>query len=129
MTKVALAGSGPKKLKPFRRVRIVLSKFDLNACVNHIAVTSKEITKLYKRFRRLDRDGSGTIDRGDLLRIPELAMNPLVDRIISIFHTKEDEELNFKEFIDVLSVFSAREDPKTKLQSMNSLLSFALTLS
>jgi Ca2+-binding EF-hand superfamily protein len=37
----------------------------------------KEIKILYKRFRRLDRSGRGTISADDLTMIPELAMNPL----------------------------------------------------
>ena len=37
---------------------------------------------------KLDRDGSGSIDRDEFLQIPAIANNPLEHRLISIF----DEE-------------------------------------
>ena len=40
------------------------------------------------RFMKLDRDGSGSIDRDEFLQIPAIANNPLAHRLISIF----DEE-------------------------------------
>eukprot|EP00762_Andalucia_godoyi_P001888 ANDGO_06023.mRNA.1 Calcineurin subunit B len=77
--------------------------------------TSKEIKRLYKRFKKLDRDGSGTITADEFLMIPELAVNPLRARVISIFDTDKDETVNFKEFISALSVFSAKGDKESKL--------------
>lgn len=72
-----------------------------------------EIKKLYDRFRKLDRKGRGFIRREDLLKIPELAMNPLVHRIIALFRPSsaiaKDAgvwQINFKEFLKALSVFS-----------------------
>ena len=50
---------------------------------------------------------------GDLLKIPELAMNPLCKRIITLFRPQSSIEkdagvwqINFKEFLKALSVFS-----------------------
>lgn len=40
--------------------------------------------------------------------IPELAMNPLVSRVIALFGAEGDEELDFKQFVQVLSVFSVK---------------------
>lgn len=37
---------------------------------------------------KLDRDGSGTIDKDEFLLIPQIANNPLASRMIAIF----DEE-------------------------------------
>jgi len=37
---------------------------------------------------KLDRDGSGTIDKEEFLQIPQIATNPLASRMIAIF----DEE-------------------------------------
>ena len=75
--------------------------------------TPAEIKKLYARFRKLDRTGRGVIRREDLLKIPELAMNPLCSRIITLFRPASSLandsgvwQINFKEFLKALSVFS-----------------------
>ena len=75
--------------------------------------TPAEINKLYARFRKLDRTGRGVIRREDLLEIPELAMNPLCSRIITLFRPASSLandsgvwQINFKEFLKALSVFS-----------------------
>ena len=48
--------------------------------------TQSEIRRLYRRFRKLDVNKTGGITRAQLLKIPELSMNPLAQRIISLFH-------------------------------------------
>lgn len=53
-----------------------------------LAVSADEINRLRKRFMKLDRDGSGSIDRDEFLQIPQIANNPLASRMIDIF----DEE-------------------------------------
>ncbi|POW19540.1 hypothetical protein PSHT_04571 [Puccinia striiformis] len=52
-------------------------------------VTGDEIQRLKKRFMKLDRDQSGSIDKDEFLQIPAIANNPLASRMIAIF----DEEL------------------------------------
>lgn len=44
--------------------------------------------RLKKRFMKLDKDGSGSIDKDEFLQIPQIATNPLAHRMIAIF----DEE-------------------------------------
>lgn len=51
-------------------------------------VSAAELQRLKKRFMKLDRDGSGTIDKDEFLLIPQIANNPLASRMIAIF----DEE-------------------------------------
>lgn len=48
--------------------------------------------------------------------IPELAMNPLVERVIAIFDTNKDESINFKEFIQALAIFSVDGVKEAKLK-------------
>lgn len=79
-------------------------------------VTPKEIKRLYKRFKKLDKDGNGTITRDEFLMIPELAVNPLVKRVISIFDANNDDCVNFKEFISALSVFNSQSNSQEKLE-------------
>ena len=90
--------------------------------------TQSEIRRLYRRFRKLDVNKTGGITRAQLLKIPELSMNPLAQRIISLFHppppslaaltassaatakppaTRHDT-INFRDFLQMLSNFSDR---------------------
>ncbi|GAA5917649.1 hypothetical protein JCM5296_005670 [Sporobolomyces johnsonii] len=50
--------------------------------------SAPEIQRLKKRFMKLDKDGSGSIDKDEFLQIPQIATNPLAQRMIAIF----DEE-------------------------------------
>lgn len=52
------------------------------------AVSAPELVRLKKRFMKLDKDGSGSIDKDEFLQIPQIANNPLAHRMIAIF----DEE-------------------------------------
>ena len=50
------------------------------------------------------------------MEIPELAANPLLARVLSIFDTNKDDVIEFSEFISALSIFS---DKGTKEQKLN----------
>eukprot|EP01116_Phalansterium_solitarium_P018225 TRINITY_DN4757_c0_g1_i2.p1 TRINITY_DN4757_c0_g1~~TRINITY_DN4757_c0_g1_i2.p1 ORF type:complete len:223 (-),score=69.65 TRINITY_DN4757_c0_g1_i2:236-829(-) len=77
----------------------------------------KEIKKLYKRFKRLDRDNSGTLSTDELMLIPELAMNPLCKRVVAVFQSAaHEDQLNFKQFLVALSVFSPLANPADKMR-------------
>jgi len=75
-----------------------------------------ELHKLHRRFVKLDKDGSGTITADEFLSIPELAGNPLLGRIISIFDTNKDEEIEFNEFVKALATFTNKDDLEGKLR-------------
>jgi Ca2+-binding EF-hand superfamily protein len=49
------------------------------------SVTSNQIERLWSRFTSLDKQQKGYLTREDFLRIPELAINPLGDRIVHAF--------------------------------------------
>jgi hypothetical protein len=69
-------------------------------------VTPKQIERLYSRFTSLDRSDCGTLSREDFLRIPELAINPLCDRIVhSFIADSNDDRVNFRQFMQVLARF------------------------
>ncbi|VBB32134.1 unnamed protein product [Acanthocheilonema viteae] len=53
-----------------------------------VSVSRNQIVRLYSRFLSLDKQGRGYLDRDDFLRIPELAINPLGDRIVDAFFTE-----------------------------------------
>jgi serine/threonine-protein phosphatase 2B regulatory subunit len=64
----------------------------------------------------LDKDGSGTLTIDEFTSIPELAVNPLLERVISIFDTNKDNEIEFTEFISALSTFSDKDNKEGKLK-------------
>lgn len=69
-----------------------------------------EVKRLYKRFQKLDRTQSGTLDTDELLMVPELAMNPLHPRFIAVF-----ENVNFHQFVNNISAFSPSTPPEKKI--------------
>lgn len=83
-------------------------------------VTPNQIERLYSRFTSLDRSDCGTLSREDFLRIPELAINPLCDRIVHSFfaNNSSDDRVNFRQFMQVLAHF--RTIKKTKENKLNS---------
>merc|ERR1712156_434346 len=75
-----------------------------------------EIRRLGKRFKKLDLDGSGSLSIEEFMSLPELQQNPLVRRVIDIFDDDGNGEVDFKEFIQGLSHFSAKGDMESKLR-------------
>lgn len=82
----------------------------------HFIVSAEEIQRLYKRFMKLDKDKSGSIDKEEFLSIPQIANNPLASRMIAIFDEDGGGDVDFGEFIKGLSAFSARGNKREKLQ-------------
>lgn len=81
-------------------------------------VTPSQIERLYSRFTSLDRSDCGTLSRDDFLRIPELAINPLCDRIVhAFFADSSDDRVNFLQFMQVLAHF--RPIKKNKINRLN----------
>ncbi|XP_036365617.1 calcineurin subunit B type 1-like [Octopus sinensis] len=85
----------------------------LDFCSNFDA---DEIKRLGKRFRKLDVDKSGSLSLDELSFFPQSRKNPLVQRVIDIFDTDGNGEINFKEFIDGLSQFSVKGNNEAKLR-------------
>jgi serine/threonine-protein phosphatase 2B regulatory subunit len=77
---------------------------------------AEEIKRLGKRFRKLDTDHSGTLSIDEFMSLPELQQNPLVQRVIEIFDTDGNKEIDFKEFLEGISQFSVRGDKQSKFK-------------
>ncbi|KAL0080333.1 calcineurin subunit B [Phycomyces blakesleeanus] len=84
--------------------------------VNSSNFSAEEIQRLYKRFMKLDKDNSGSIDKEEFLAIPQIANNPLATRMIAIFDEDGGGDVDFHEFIKGLSAFSVRGNQREKLQ-------------
>ncbi|KAI9225955.1 MAG: hypothetical protein DHS80DRAFT_28032 [Piptocephalis tieghemiana] len=76
----------------------------------------EEVLRLFKRFQKLDKDGSGTIPKDEFLSLQQIAHNPLAQRLLSIFDEDGDGNVDFSEFIKGLSAFSANSDKIDKLK-------------
>lgn len=72
--------------------------------------TANQVAMLFQRFQALDKRRIGKITKEDFLAIPELHINPLVDRILSLFDEGGTDEVNFNQFVQVLSVFRSVYD-------------------
>ncbi|KRX23761.1 Calcineurin subunit B type 1 [Trichinella nelsoni] len=79
-------------------------------------VDTEEIRRLARRFKKLDLDGSGALSVEEFMSLPELQQNPLVQRVIDIFDTDGNGEVDFKEFIQGISQFSVKGAKQTKLK-------------
>ena len=96
-------------------------------------VTGNQIERLWSRFTSLDKQDKGYLTREDFLRIPELAINPLGDRIVHAFfrdghansnglgelETRDRDVVNFCDFVRVLAHFRPikKNIEKNKLNS------------
>uniref|UniRef100_A0A6G1SH45 Calcium-binding protein p22 n=1 Tax=Aceria tosichella TaxID=561515 RepID=A0A6G1SH45_9ACAR len=80
-----------------------------------------QIERLYERFKSLDKSGiCGSLSRQDFLRVPELAINPLCDRIVHMFFVDCDEDhdrINFRQFMKVLATFRSSAKPTRSRQA------------
>ncbi len=78
--------------------------------------SQKELKRLHKRFRKLDRNEDGRINVDEFKAMPELQTNPLLERIVELFDVDEDAYVNFDDFITALSIFSIKGSPVDKLR-------------
>jgi len=92
-----------------------LRQSEANLLSENVNFSSKEVQALFARFKKLDRSGAGVISRDNLLKIPELAMNPLVDRIVDCFEADDEGNVTFTAFLQCLSHLSTSGTIREKL--------------
>ena len=76
----------------------------------------EKIKRLSKSFRKLDVNKSQTLSADELMAVPGLQANPLVQRVIDIFDTNGNKEIDFVEFLEGISHFSEAGDTERKLK-------------
>eukprot|EP00794_Sanderia_malayensis_P019913 gene19913-21860_t len=90
---------------------IQLEECDISEISEETGFTAGQIKRLYSRFSNLDKGNLGKLRREDFMRIPELVINPLGERIVGAFFSfnekeeSEDEGINFKDFVRTLAYF------------------------
>ncbi|KAK9314736.1 hypothetical protein V1522DRAFT_406977 [Lipomyces starkeyi] len=92
------------------------SKELIDNLVSSTNFSAEEVDRLRKRFMKIDRDNSGTIDRNEFLAIPAIATNPLASRLIAIFDEDGGGDVDFQEFLTGLSAFSSKGGSDEKLR-------------
>ena len=81
-----------------------------------------EILHLHSRFKELDpkaveEDRNATISKELLLvNLPELAVNPLRERICLMFSSSGDGALTFEDFLDLAAAFGENSSRSTKIE-------------
>jgi serine/threonine-protein phosphatase 2B regulatory subunit len=65
---------------------------------------------------QLDKDKKGKVGRKDFLSLPQMSSNCLVHRLIDIFDKDGSGDVDFREFIMLLSVFSSKGNQEDKLK-------------
>jgi len=78
--------------------------------------TKPELKRLFRRFKKLDTDKSGSLSVAEFLAIPELEHNPLVRRVVATFDADKSGEVDFPEFIQALSVFATTDGKENKFK-------------
>lgn len=88
---------------------------DVQRIQAHVPYSEKEIKRMYKRFFKLDLDATGRVSKQDFLKIPELAANPMAERMMALIDGDSDGTIDFEEFVRALAVFGPGGDPEEKL--------------
>ncbi|KAK7882746.1 hypothetical protein WMY93_028920 [Mugilogobius chulae] len=107
---------------------------DVKELIEETGFSAAHIQRLFERFDLLDRDQMGTLRVEDFEAIPELAMNPIGDRIIGAFFSSGKETVDFPTFVRVLAHFQPTDSNRTKNSSQepynspNRKLQFAFQL-
>lgn len=71
-----------------------------------LSMSDADLRKLFRKFKKLDTDQSGSLSVSEFLAVPELEHNPLVRRIISVVDSDHNGEVDFEEFVAALSVLT-----------------------
>jgi len=112
------------------RPSLLLRDEELAEIQKETGFTANQIERLYSRFTALDKSNTGALSRDDFLRIPELAINPLGDRIVnSFFRHSEEDRVNFRQFVRVLAHFRpVKKNRENQFNSREGKLHFAFKL-
>lgn len=112
------------------RSSLLLREEEIAQIQGETGFTPNQIERLYSRFTSLDRGDCGTLSKDDFLRIPELAINPLGERIVQAFFDESgSDRVNFRQFMQVLSCFRPiKQMTDNRLNSREQKLKFAFKM-
>ncbi|GMT08056.1 hypothetical protein PENTCL1PPCAC_30230, partial [Pristionchus entomophagus] len=100
---------------------------EIETIAHETEFSRSQIVRLHARFVSLDKKGRGFLERDDLKNVPELAVNPLGDRIVDAFFTvggsyddgafASVKRLDFRQFVRVLSFFQPIDRSKKNVHN------------
>lgn len=88
----------------------------VNACYLSNDLTKDDLVRITKNFKKLDLDKSGSVAVEEILRLPKVSKNPLVMRVLDIFDTDRNGEIDLQEFIKGLMIFVSKDNFDAKLK-------------
>jgi len=109
---------------------MLLQKDEIQLISKETGFSASQIKRLYNRFTSLDKDTTGYLTKQDLLRIPELHVNPLCDRIIEVLIDDygQEDKLNFRQFAKVFSTFRRGKSDQSGANSVPNKLKFLYSI-
>jgi len=112
------------------RPSLLLRDEELAEIQKETGFSANQIERLYSRFTSLDKSNNGALSREDFLRIPELAINPLGERLVhQFFRGIEEDRANFRQFVRVLAHFRPlKKNRDNNFNSRDGKLHFAFKL-
>lgn len=88
---------------------------DLRRWKESTMLSDTQIKRFYDRFSKLDKGKKGRLYREDLLSIPSLTCNPLVDRVMAVIISNNATGIDFDSFIKAVSIFMSDASRDDKL--------------
>lgn len=70
----------------------------------------------------MDIDQSGSLEKSEFLQLPQIASNPLAQRLLAVFDTDGSGDVDFKEFLIGISAFSSKGNKIDKLKCIIRLI-------
>ncbi|XBW36870.1 hypothetical protein QEN19_002449 [Hanseniaspora menglaensis] len=90
--------------------------------------TKEELERLRRRFKKIDTDSSGCIEKDEFLSIPGVKDNPLAMRIMDVLDVDGNGLISFDEFINGLSIFLSTSKKQKDSATKHGKLMFAFKI-
>uniref|UniRef100_UPI0037E86239 calcineurin B homologous protein 2 n=1 Tax=Semicossyphus pulcher TaxID=241346 RepID=UPI0037E86239 len=87
---------------------------DAQQLMQETGFSAAHLLRLHERFEVLDKDQRGELRPHDFGAVPELALNPIRDRIIGAFFSPGQETVNFASFVRTLAHFRPSDTNRTR---------------
>ena len=101
-----------------RQTRLLSDEEIIELQVNAPNWKELQLRRLYKKYINLDEDRSGTITQCEFSKLDEVKYNPLAHRIFDAFDTNDDGHLDFREFVNCVSVMSESGQLREKMSAL-----------
>ncbi len=84
--------------------------------LNDFTNASSRWTLSKREWRGISHSHSGVLEKSEFLQLPQIASNPLAQRLLAVFDMDGSGDVDFKEFLVGLSAFSSKGNKIEKLK-------------